>query len=93
MSFYSQKRPSAMFCKKENPAFRNIHRKTPVLDFLFNKTAGLACNFNKKRLQHRCFPVNYAKCLSTTILKDIYQRLLLYSFWWTCEQKQETAKS
>ena len=52
-----------------------------------------ACNFNKKRLQHRCFPVNNAKCLSTTILKDIYQRLLLYSFWWTCEQKQGTAKS
>ena len=35
---------------------RNIHRKTPVLEPLFNKVSGLkACNFIKKRVQHRCF--------------------------------------
>ena len=38
-----------------------IHRKTPVFESLFNKVAGLnPCNFIKKRLQHRCFSVNFA---------------------------------
>ena len=32
----------------------------------------------KKRLQHRCFPVNIAKFLRTTILKNICERLFLY---------------
>ena len=36
-----------------------------------------ACNFNKKRLQHRCFPVNIVKFLTTVILKNIFKRLLL----------------
>ena len=31
----------------------------------FNKVQGLACNFNKKRLCHRCFPVNFVKFLRT----------------------------
>ena len=31
----------------------------------------------KKRLQHSCFPVNIAKCLRTTALKNICERLLL----------------
>ena len=39
---------------------------------LFNKNAGLqACNFIKKRLQHRCFVDNVAKFLRTAILKNI----------------------
>ena len=36
-------------------------QKTPVLEFLFNKVADLkACNFIKKRLRHRYFPMNSA---------------------------------
>ena len=35
---------------------RNIHRKTTVLESLFNEVAGM--NFFKKRLQQRCFPKN-----------------------------------
>ena len=32
--------------------------KTPVLESLFNKVAGLkAYNFIKKELEHRCFPI------------------------------------
>ena len=59
-------------------AVRNIHRKMPLLESLFNKVAGLlACNFIKKRLQHRCFPVNVAKFLRTDILKNICERLFL----------------
>ena len=38
-----------------------IDRKTPVLESLFTKVAGLqGCNFIKKRLQHRRFPVKFA---------------------------------
>ena len=51
--------------------FRKFHRKTPVLESLFNKAAGLkACNFIKKRLEHRCFPVKFAKFLRTTFLQN-----------------------
>ena len=49
-----------------------------MLESLFNKFAGLqAGNFITKRLQHRCFPVNIAKFLKTSILEDVYERLLL----------------
>ena len=40
---------------------RKIHRKTSVLQPLFNKVAGVqACNFIKKRLKHRCFSVYFS---------------------------------
>ena len=51
---------------------------------LFNQVADhQTCNFIKKRLQYRCFPVNFAKFLGTSILKNIYKRLLLYLKYWT----------
>ena len=44
----------------------NIHRKTIVLESLFNRLAGFkTCDFLKKRLQHRCFFVKLAKLLRT----------------------------
>ena len=50
-----------------------------MLKSLFNKIAGLqACNFIKKRLQYRCFPVNIVNSLRTPNLKNICERLLLY---------------
>ena len=49
----------------------NIHRKTPVLESLFSKVASLeAYKFIKKRLQHRCFPVNIANFLRKFYLKN-----------------------
>ena len=52
--------------------FRNIHRKTPVLEPLFNKVADLkACNCINKRLQHRCFFVNIAKFSRTAFLSPL----------------------
>ena len=36
-----------------------------------------ACNFIKKRLQQRCFPVNIAKILRTAFFKEHLGRLLL----------------
>ena len=67
-----QKQPFANFLQNWcSQKFRNIHRKTPVLESLFNKVAGLqVCNFIKKRLQHRYFLLNIAKFLKTAFLKN-----------------------
>ena len=63
-----------MFCKK----FCKFHRKTPLMQSLFNKVVGLTvCDFINKRPQHRCFLVKFAKFLRTLILKIIFERLLL----------------
>ena len=37
----------------------------------------LLCSFIKKRLQHRCFSVNFAKCLRMPFLLNISERLHL----------------
>ena len=66
--FKVQKQPPDLF-------HRNIHRKTPVLE---NEVADLqSCNFNKKRLQDRCFPLNIAKFVTTPISRSICERLPL----------------
>ena len=74
-----QKQPPKVFYKKADlKIFAISHRKTPVLEFLFNKVADLqAFNVIKKRLQNGCFPVNIAKSLRAAILKIICKRLLL----------------
>ena len=54
----------------------NIHRKTSALESQFNKVAGLeAYKFIKKRLQHRCFPVNIAN-----LLRKLYLTLFRMGF-------------
>ena len=41
-----------------------------MLEFLYNEVAGLqVCNFIKKRLQHRCFSVKFAKSLRPSFLQ------------------------
>ena len=47
--------------------FHKIHRKTPVPESIFEAQA---CNFIKKRLWHRCFPLNVAKFLRTPFLTE-----------------------
>ena len=50
----------------------NVHRKRLVLELLFSKVASLeAYTFVKKKLQHRCFPVNIATLLRKFYLKNI----------------------
>ena len=75
----NQKQPPEVFCKKRcSWKFRKIHRKTPVPESLFNKVAGLRpATLLKKRLWHRCFPVNFAKFLRTPFLQNTSGRLLL----------------
>ena len=59
-----QKQPfSGVLQSRCSYKFCNIHRKTFVLESLFNKNWSVlqACNFIKKIVQHRCFAVNIAK--------------------------------
>ena len=63
--------PEAVFrrCSSQQVFLKilQIHRKTLVLESLFNKFKGLkACNFIKKRLQHRSVPEKFTK-LSRTL--------------------------
>ena len=51
-----------------------IYRKTPVSVSFFK----WSCRPLKRRLQHKCFPVNFAKFLRTLILCNMCERLLLY---------------
>ena len=52
--------------------FRKIHGKT-----LASESILLKKTLSKKRFQHRCFPVNFAKFLSTSFFAGHYQWLLL----------------
>ena len=67
-----------VFCKKVFLKISQILQESNCVNPIFNEVEGLeACNFTKKRLQHRCCPVNIAKFLRTLILKNICKRLLL----------------
>ena len=58
-----QKQPPELSHKKAVlKNFTIFTRKHMLFESLFNKVVGLqACNFIKKRLYERCFPVNIAK--------------------------------
>ena len=58
--------------------FVNSTRKKSVLESLFEKASELkACNFIKKRLQHSCSPVKFAKFLKTHFF---YRRIPVKEF-------------
>ena len=59
---------------------QNSQENTCARDSFLNKVAGLAwpAALLKKRLWHRCFPVNVAKFLRTSFLKITSARLLLF---------------
>ena len=64
--FFVRKRLLGGVVYKEcSSKFRQIYKKTPVSESLF------------KRLQHRCFPVNFLKVLSTFFPAEHLQGLLL----------------
>ena len=57
---------------------RKFYRKTPVLQSLFNKAAGLRVSyFIRKTLQHRCFSVKFENFLRIHILRTFCERLPL----------------
>ena len=51
--------------------FRSSHRRCSV-------KKGFIKDFIKKRLQHWCFPVKFAKFLRTSILKNNFEKLPLF---------------
>ena len=63
-----------VFCRK---ALLKVTQNSQVNTLLIKLQTGGACNFIKKRLQHRSFPVKFAKLLRTPILNNICERLLL----------------
>ena len=87
---FIKKQPLQRFCKKGVlKKFHKIHLKTPVSESLFNRLSGLRpASLLKKRLQHRCFQVNFAKFLRTPFLHNtsvislsfISQRSFIYLF-------------
>ena len=64
--------------KKNLKNFEKFAGKTPMPESLFNKVVGLRPAASlKKRPQHWCFPVHFAKYLRAPILKKIFERVLL----------------
>ena len=52
--------------------YRSIHLSCS------SKRCSQACNFIKKTPQHRCFPVNFMKCLRTPFMQNTSRLMLLY---------------
>ena len=77
-TFSKQKQPPEVFYKKgvlRN--FTKFIRKHLCLSLFFNKVAGLRpAALLKKRLWHRCFPVNFVTFLITPFLQNTPGRLL-----------------
>ena len=57
--------------------FRKTHWKIPMLKPLLIKVGLKTCNFIKKRIQHRCFPVNDTTFSRTPFLREQFRWLLL----------------
>ena len=81
-------------CKANHILDRSSHQRCSVREYIlrnFAKFAGKylcqglfmpgpkACNFIKKRLWHRCFPVNFVKFLKTPFLQNTSGWLLLFT--------------
>ena len=77
------------------PTLKDLQNQ-PSSVFYENLHALKIYKFIKKRLQHRCFPVNIAKFLRTPILKNICEQLLLdldkanSIFFWFCFEETRT---
>ena len=77
-------RSSHQMCSVTKGVPRNFAKFTGkhlCQSLFFNKVAGLRpAILLKKRLWHRCFPVNFAKFLRTPFLQNTSGRLLLFIF-------------
>ena len=70
--------PGGVLSKRSSYKFYKIHRKIPVPESFFKNIASLRpVNLLKKRLWHRCFPVNFAKFLRTPFFIEHLEWLLL----------------
>ena len=84
-------RSSHWSCSVKIGVFKNFAKSTGTnlcQSLLFNKVAGLrSATLLKKRLWHRFFPVNFAKCLRKLFVQNTYGRLLL---WVTASETSNT---
>ena len=75
-------RSSHRRCSLRKGVLRNFVKFTGkhlCQSLLFNKVAGLRpATLLKKKLWHRCFPINFVKFLRTAFLRNTSGRLLLY---------------
>ena len=77
---FAQKQPPEVFFKKEFlKNFTKFKGKHLCWSFFFNKHLGLSpAILLKKRLQQKCFSVNFVKFSRTPFLKNSSRRLLLF---------------
>ena len=77
-------------CSMKQGVLRNFTKFTGKYlcqNIIVNKVAGLRpATLLKKRLWHRCFPVNFVKFLRTRFLQNTSGRLLLYCSKNNCKQ-------
>ena len=74
-------------CRKTwcSSKFCNIHRKTPVLESLFNKVSGLkACIFIEKYTPTQLFSYEYYKIFKNNFFMEHLFIILLRNFMWWC---------
>ena len=80
ITLWSRVRSSQQRCSMKKGVLRNFTKFTGkhlCLSLSFNKVAGLKpATLLKKRLWHRCFPVNFAKFSITPFLQNTSGRLL-----------------
>ena len=72
-------------CSVKKGVLRNFAKftgKHVCQSLFFNKVAGADCNFIKKILWHRCFPVYFAKFLRAPFSQNTVRRLLLCGNTW-----------
>ena len=90
LQIYRSSRP-VVFCKKgllKN--FAKFTGKHLCQSLFFNKVAGLRpASLLKKRLWHRCFPVNFAEFLRTAFFTEHVRWLLMDLFILTTETLNE----
>ena len=78
--YYKQKQPPEVFCKKGVlQTFAKFTGKHLCQSLFFNNVEGLMpAKLLKRRLWHRCFPVNFAKFWRTPFFMEHLRWLLLY---------------
>ena len=74
---YKSSRPEVFFKKGVLKNFTKFTGKHLCQSLFFNKVAGRPATLLKKRLWHRCFPVNFVKFLRTPISIEHLWWLLL----------------
>ena len=84
-----QKQPLEVFCKKD--VLKNFAKSTGkrlCQSLFFNRVVGLrSATLLKKKLWHRCFPVNFAKFLRTPFVQKTSGQLLI---WTTASETSNT---